>query len=176
VTRYVAFLGGINVGGHRVSMERLRDEFAALGASDVSTFIASGNVIFRTRATARTLEPRIETHLGEQLGYAVPTFLRTDAELSKAVALAPFGAVARPDTHVIAFLRAAPAAAARTATAALSNDRDRLEVHGKELHWLIHGGVSDSSLKTALVTKTVGQPFTMRNTTSLLKLSAQLAG
>jgi uncharacterized protein (DUF1697 family) len=176
MTRYVAFLGGINVGGHRPSMERLRAEFEALGLADVSTFIASGNVIFSTRATARTLEPRIEAHLGDQLGYGVPTFVRTDGELAKAVALAPFGAITPPDTHVIAFLRCAPAAAARSATAALSNHQDRFEVHGKELHWLIHGGVSDSSVKTSLVTKTVGQPFTMRNTKSLRKLAALLAG
>jgi uncharacterized protein (DUF1697 family) len=157
-------------------MEKLRAEFEALGLTEVSTFIASGNVIFSTRATARTLEPRIEAHLGDQLGYGVPTFLRADRELATAVALAPFGTVTPPDTHVIAFLRAAPPTAARSATAALSNDQDRFEVHGKELHWLIHGGVSDSSVKTSLVVKTVGQPFTVRNTKSLRKLVAQLVG
>jgi uncharacterized protein (DUF1697 family) len=157
-------------------MERLRGEFEALGLTDVSTFIASGNVVFSTRATARTLEPRIESHLADQLGYGVPTFVRTDRELTKAVGLAPFGAITPPNTHVIAFLRSAPPTAARSATAALSNDQDRFEVHGKELHWLIHGGVSDSSVKTSLLTKTIGQPFTVRNTKSLRKLVAQLAG
>ena len=45
-TRYVAFLRGINVGGHRVSMADLRDVFTSLKFGNVDTFIASGNVIF----------------------------------------------------------------------------------------------------------------------------------
>ena len=66
MTRYVAFLGGINVGGHRVSMERLRTEFGTLGFLDVSTFIASGNVIFTTRTTAHTSRrsPSVRAVLG----------------------------------------------------------------------------------------------------------------
>ena len=38
MARFVALLGGINVGGHRVTMDRLRAEVAALGYTDVATF------------------------------------------------------------------------------------------------------------------------------------------
>ena len=48
--QYIAFLRGINVGGHRVKMDRLRAIFAELGLKDVSTFIASGNVLFSTES------------------------------------------------------------------------------------------------------------------------------
>jgi uncharacterized protein (DUF1697 family) len=48
MTQYVAFLRGINVGGHRVKMDRLREIFEETGLSDVSTFIARGNVVFST--------------------------------------------------------------------------------------------------------------------------------
>lgn len=44
--RYFAFLRGINVGGHRIKMDRLREHVEALGFEHVETFIASGNVIF----------------------------------------------------------------------------------------------------------------------------------
>ena len=37
--RYVALLRGINVGGHRVKMDRLREFFEELGFQDVATFI-----------------------------------------------------------------------------------------------------------------------------------------
>jgi uncharacterized protein (DUF1697 family) len=55
VMRYVAFLRGINVGGHRVKMEHLRDLFTALRFSQVATFIASGNVIYDFRFHGREL-------------------------------------------------------------------------------------------------------------------------
>src|SRR4051794_1405623 len=89
--RYVAFLRGINVGGHRVKMDHLRDLFTALGFSNVTTFIASGNVIFDTPAPdVSAIESRIEGHLKASLGYEVDTFLRTPAELATVVAFRPF--------------------------------------------------------------------------------------
>lgn len=48
---HVAFLRGINVGGHRVKMDRLRGLFGEMGSEGVSTFIASGNVHFNSEAT-----------------------------------------------------------------------------------------------------------------------------
>jgi uncharacterized protein (DUF1697 family) len=64
VPRLITFLRAINVGGHTVTMAALRDHFAALGFEDVETFIASGNVIARSRTgSTQALERRIEAHL-----------------------------------------------------------------------------------------------------------------
>jgi uncharacterized protein (DUF1697 family) len=172
---YVAFLGGINVGGHRVTMERLRAEFEALGFTEVSTFIASGNVVFDADGTPPKLEAAIEPHLAKRLGYAVPTFVRTAAAVVRAATLSPFGEVSPPDTHIVAFLRKAPAAAAKRTVQALSNDRDRFEVHGADLHWLIHGNLLDSSVKPTALAKALGRQSTTRNTKSLRKLAAKLS-
>ncbi|HXY94833.1 MAG TPA: DUF1697 domain-containing protein [Acidimicrobiia bacterium] len=175
--RYVAFLGGINVGGHRISMEALRAEFAAMGYADVTTFIASGNVVFMAGGAVARLESRIEAELGARLGYVVPTFLRTPRALAAAVALEPFGSVGSRDTYLVNFLHTAPSAAARRATEALSNRRDRFEVHGKELHWLVvNGGVSDTTVKPTVLRRALGQPTTTRNVKSLRTLAARLAG
>ena len=174
VARYVAFLGGINVGGHRVTMDRLRAEFEALGFTSVRTFIASGNVLFEATGSRASLEPKIEARLAEELGYAVPTFVRTASAVRKASGLEPYGAIAEGDTHHIVFLRKAPTAAAKRATEALSNDQDRFEVHGTEVHWHIHGGLTDSSIKPSVLAKALGQPSTTRNTKSLRKLSDML--
>ena len=45
-----AFLRAINVGGHVVKMDQLRDFFIALRLIDVENFIASGNVIFESKS------------------------------------------------------------------------------------------------------------------------------
>ena len=50
--RYVAFLGGLNVGGHRVTGPELVAEFTSLGFTDVATFLASGKL-----QVAMLLEP-----------------------------------------------------------------------------------------------------------------------
>ena len=58
MTRYVAFLRAINVGGHVVKMEALRKLFESMGFQRVETYIASGNVIFdsEARKTERSRE------------------------------------------------------------------------------------------------------------------------
>ena len=45
---YIALLGGINVGGHNVKMEHLRQLFTQLGFADVRSYIQTGNVFFET--------------------------------------------------------------------------------------------------------------------------------
>ena len=59
--RRFAFLRAINVGRRTVRMERLREEFTALGFSAVETFIASGNVTFESGAVKeKPLRDKIE--------------------------------------------------------------------------------------------------------------------
>ena len=172
--RYVAFLGGINVGGHRVTMDRLRQELAPLGDGGVSTFIASGNVILSSRKRAATLEAAIEDRLVDALGYAVPTFVRRATDLGRIAAEEPWGAVPDGHTLVVWFLRDEPDGAATAATEALSNDQDRFAVLGTELYQQVRGGFSDSSVRPAVLARALGRPATARNRTSLRKLVATL--
>src|SRR5215469_5783898 len=85
MSRFIAFLRAINAGPDRaVKMELLRRVFKSLHFSDVTTFIGSGNVVFKTSAkNAKVLEKRIEKGLRRALGYEVAAFVRTDTELAK---------------------------------------------------------------------------------------------
>jgi uncharacterized protein (DUF1697 family) len=77
--RHAAFLRGMNVGGHRITNEELRALFTAMGLRNVETFRASGNVVFAADGeTPAKITSRIERELERSLGYAVPTFLRTE--------------------------------------------------------------------------------------------------
>lgn len=165
MARFVALLGGINVGGHRVTMERLRSEVAALGYTDVATFIASGNVLFTAPARGDH-EGRLAAHLGERLGWPVPTFVRTAAEIVAAADARPFGVVPEGSTHIVAFCGTAPS----TAIEATSTDVDRFVVHGREVHWLIAGKLMDSKVTLPKLAKLIG-PNTTRNITSLERLA-----
>lgn len=93
-TRYVALLRGINVGGHRVKMDRLRQVFCDIGLEDVRSYINSGNVFFAAseRDTA-ALTRTIESALHEALGYEVPAFLRTPSQLRDILDSDPFAGI-----------------------------------------------------------------------------------
>ena len=86
-TSYIAFLRGINVGGHTVKMERLRELFEELSLENVRSYINSGNLFFDTSEPDRSvLAKQIETHLIDVLGFEVPVFLRTPAEIQAVLA------------------------------------------------------------------------------------------
>ena len=90
--RYVALLRGINVGGKNIiPMAGLKACFEDLGLADVSTFIASGNVLFSTSASARALAGRIERALTSSFRYQAAIVLRSATELRSVVMRAPRG-------------------------------------------------------------------------------------
>lgn len=158
--RYVAFLRGMNLGNRRIKNDELRRFFEALGMIDVACFRASGNVIFGSeRVDEANLTKRIETGLAESLGYEVPVFLRSAAELRAISAFEPFVqsvlAASKGKVQVV-LLEQKPAAASRKKVLALSNSDDRLAVDGRELYWLPRGGMSESELDLKAIGAALG--------------------
>ena len=91
MTKYVALLRGINVGGNsKVEMVRLRSVFAALGYTDVSTYINSGNVLFATdKKYVLLLTGAIEHALKKEFGFPISVLLRDEKTLRKVAAAIP---------------------------------------------------------------------------------------
>lgn len=176
--RYFAFLRGINIGGHRVKMERLRELFEELGGENVATFIASGNVIFDAGDTDETaLEARAERRLHAALGYEAATFIRSLDELKAILAFEAFPvAELQKEGHslFVLFLRRPLAKSAQDAVEALHTDRDEFRVEGRETYWLSRGRTMDSLVSAAELGKATGKAeCTSRNITTIRKLVAK---
>jgi len=178
--QYIAFLRGINVGGHRVKMDRLRSLFDELGFSDVSTFIASGNVIFADASDdVGALREAIEGHLAESLGYEVAVFLRSPAQLAAMLGSNPpeddSGASTAP-SHYVIFLHAAASESLRSTVAALTSETDAFLFSGTEIHWRIQGKLSESPLFGGAIERALrGTPTTTRNMNTIRRIAAKTA-
>lgn len=171
--RYFAFLRAINVGGHTVKMDLLRQHFEGLGLLNVETFIASGNVIFEEdRDDVGSLEVRIEDTLKEKLGYPVATFIRTPRELARIAVHQPFSARVFDSAAAfnVAFLKSPQDETAVGRLAALENEFDRFHVEEREMYWLCQVRQSESKFSNAVLEKILGQPATMRNVNTIKKL------
>ena len=177
--QYVAFLRGINVGGHRIRMVQLRGLFEDMGFANVSTFIASGNVVFwASSGDVGSLAARIEHHLADRLGYDVTTFIRSPAELQ---AMAAFGAAdavtGDPSTSslYVVLLRAPAADELRSRLFDLRSEMDEFRFSGREIYWLIQGKITESPLFGRVFEKAIrGVPNTTRNITTIRRLVAKL--
>jgi uncharacterized protein (DUF1697 family) len=176
MTQFIAFLRAINVGGHTVKMDRLRQIFESLGFSSVETFIASGNVVFETRTEdAGALEKQIEAVLREALGYEVATFIRTRAELAAIANYQPFS---QADLDVaaafnVAFLAGPLDDESKQKLMALKTDIDDFAVHGREIYWLCRKKQSDSTFSNAVLEKTLRRQATLRGVNTVRKMAAR---
>src|SRR5688572_11753375 len=84
---FVALLRGVNVGGNNIiSMKSLKTSFEKLGFSDVSTYINSGNILFKAKESdARKLETKIEAMLSRDYNLGCKVVVRNFAEMASLI-------------------------------------------------------------------------------------------
>jgi uncharacterized protein (DUF1697 family) len=174
--KWIAFLRAINVGGHTVRMEELRDLFSSLGLSDVETYIASGNVVFESNAkNARLLEITIEKTLRQAFGYEVATFIRTASELSYIA-----NWVAFPQSQLdaaaafnIAFLAEPLDRESKKKVLGLKTAFDDFAVRGREIYWLCRRKQSDSTISNVVLEKALSRQLTIRGINTIRKMAVK---
>ena len=176
--KLIAFLRAINVGGRTVKMDRLREIFETMGFSNVETFIASGNVIFETKAKdVGKLEKTIEKELKEKLGFEVVTFIRSDSELAGIADYKPYSK-SKIDSATalnVVFLSEPLDAKSKRLVMALKTDIDDFHVHGREVYWLCLKKQSESKFSNNLLEKTLGMKSTMRGMNTVMKMAKKYA-
>jgi uncharacterized protein (DUF1697 family) len=87
LTRYVAFLRGVNVGGVNLKMAAVADALTEAGFTGVKTVLASGNVLLESKASVKAVRTKVEATLRETFGYdawVLAYDLETVAAISKA--------------------------------------------------------------------------------------------
>lgn len=89
---YVAFLRGINVGGHKkIKMVDLREMLQKMHFESVETYIQSGNVVFKSvDSNIISLEEKIKKGIADTFGFDVPVLLKTRIDLIKILNESPF--------------------------------------------------------------------------------------
>lgn len=170
MSKYIAFLRAINVGGHNVKMEHLKGHFESLGFSNVETFIASGNVIFESAAKDPSkLEKKIEAHLHEALGYEVSTFLRSPAEIA---AVAKYKAFKNTGEALnVAFIAEGLDQESTLKLLTYKNEIDDFHVHEREIYWQCQVRQSDSKFSNAVLEKAIRRRATLRGISTIQKMA-----
>jgi len=142
MTLFVAFLRGINVGGHIVKKEQLREAFESLGFQNVVTHKQSGNVIFETGSSRKEVKPRIEEKLRGALGFDVAVFIRTIPELKNIISQDPFNGQEKEDTSFMVTMLPYPVPNSRLQLPLTipKSTAEILSARGSEVFSVTHGG------------------------------------
>jgi uncharacterized protein (DUF1697 family) len=174
----VAFVRAVNVGGRTATKDQLIAATESAGAVHVSTFLASGNVLFAPgdlpgRRTA--LEAALGRTLQDELGFHSEVFVRTRRQLVVLGDGDPWdGAVdLEAGTYNVAFLHRALPPGEQEELRSHSTPHDHLAAVGTELHWHTAGKMSESELfDRPLLDRPVA--MTMRNIRTVRRLVGRL--
>ena len=176
MSRFVAFLRGINVGEHRVTKEQLLEAFKRAGVEGAATFRQSGNVIFEIpEDNSQELAPKIEATLKDVLGYDVSVFIRSINELKSMLKLDTFkGQNKEGASFLVTFLAQAsdfplPLPATIPKSTALV-----VKILGREVYSVTHGG-GEGALPNHFVEVKLKTKATTRNINVLMEIANKYA-
>jgi uncharacterized protein (DUF1697 family) len=176
VPRYVALLGSINVGGNRLKMADLKGALEAEGFENVTTVVASGNVLFEhKRAGDAALAKEIEAVVKDRFGIASFAAVRSRDEIEGAIAGNPFAKDGEAKCVHTLFLEEPLDRAAVKSFAAGYDGPERIAAGGRELFIDYAGEVARSQIDPALKkAKLIKSRATARNIRSLTRILDKL--
>jgi uncharacterized protein (DUF1697 family) len=171
---YLAILRGINVSGHKIiPMKELKALFEELDFQGVSTYIQSGNVLFRAPAAdPKTLASQIEARIQDRYQFHVPVIIRTAADLKAALDRNPFllQGNPEPDKLHVTFLADHPAPALVEQVSSGHYDPDQCHISEREVFLYCPQGYGNTKLNNSFFEKKLGVTATTRNLKTVRQL------
>jgi uncharacterized protein (DUF1697 family) len=175
MTKYIALLRGINVGGNnKIGMKELAAAFAEAGFSDVRTYINSGNVVFSSGLDAATAQSLCETLIARSFDLNIAVAILTAEELADALAHAPDWWGKTPDVRHNAIFVIAPATAEAVFDEAgeIKPEYEKTAYHGKLIFWTVPPAtISRTRWFTAITKKGLSPKITIRNHKTAYRLA-----
>lgn len=169
MTIYIALLRAVNVGGTgKLPMSELKALCQAAGFQDVRTYIASGNVIFQSKANEAAVKKALEAKLTDYASRPVDVLVRTAAELANVVSNNPFPDKAANRTLTI-FLDAPPPT--DTLDSISGRSSELLHIGVREIYVHYTDGIAGSKLK--IPAARTGTARNMNTLAKLVQMSAQ---
>lgn len=177
LSKQLALIRGINVGGKMVSMARLRELMEAAGYRNVKTHLQSGNVVYDARdATEEMCAQEIRKIVLEHFGHSVAVLIRAPGDLRRIVAEDPLRDVADdPARHLVEFLPSLPDGERLSSLDPSEFLPDRFAFGEREVHLYYPNGVHEARLTHALLERRLGVSATARNWNTVTKLLSLMA-
>lgn len=168
---YIALLRGIG-GKYTFPMKELVVLLEKTGLRQVKTYIASGNVLFKSRAEAPALADKISKIIDKNFGFAPHVVVLTPEQLKRAIKQNPFPeAELAPTTLHISFMNSAPKSPDIEKLETLKAPGEQFLLKDKAFYVHTPDGAGRSKLFTRME-KSLGVPATARNWRSVCKLQS----
>jgi uncharacterized protein (DUF1697 family) len=163
---YISMLRGVNVGGGKMEMEKLRRLYEVLGFKSVRSYIQSGNVLFECpggKHDDSEISDTIEKQIKKAFDMDVPVLIRTDEEIRGIIRNNPFAKKDPTKLHVT-FLRSAPMQNPPIEEIRKVKDaKEEFAIMGKEVYLFLPNGYGTSKLSNTFFERKLKVAATTRN-------------
>jgi uncharacterized protein (DUF1697 family) len=164
MAKFVALLRAVNVGGTgKLPMTYLRDMCSDAGFARVQTYIASGNVVFESKASPAKVKADLEARLLAYAGKPVGVIVRTATQMAAVLKANPFPKAA-PNHTVAIFLDKPPPTDALAHVVGMKDEEVRLGA--REILICYGSGIGKSKLRIP-----AAKTGTARNMSTIAKLA-----
>jgi uncharacterized protein (DUF1697 family) len=169
MTKYVAFLRGINVGGRQIKMTELKACFEKAGFKNVSTLLQTGNVSFESDQKAPVLKSQIETLLTKTFNYPAKVIVVSVDDLNKIIEANPFKDAPKDYHQYIIFFE--NGLEKEFVAEAPEAKGEKTKTGEGVVYWKVRRGVTLQSQRGKLLSKSKYRNFnTNRNINTLAKI------
>jgi uncharacterized protein (DUF1697 family) len=171
---FISILRGINVSGQKkIQMADLKALYEDLKFKDVTTYIQSGNVIFKGKSSSdQKLAKRIEDAIYERYNFNVPVIIRTVEEMEHAISVNPFLKQSKIDIEKlhITFLAEIPEQENVESIRNINYSPDRFIIIDKEVYLYCPNGYGITKLSNNFFEQKLKIKATTRNWRTVNKL------
>lgn len=169
--KYCAFLRGVNVKGTNMKMAEVCQVFKNSGMEDVSSVLASGNIVFSSDKNTDELKGILEKAMSEYFNYEAFIFVKTAEDTELFWTKNPFEK--KEDFHTYAFVGNENIAniLMNEFENASKSENEKVEIVNNIFYWQVSkGNTLDSSFGKVLGKKSLKDQFTSRNINTFEKI------
>jgi uncharacterized protein (DUF1697 family) len=171
VTRYAAFLRGVNVGGVNLKMAEVAKAFEDAGFTNVRTILASGNLLLESRSAVDAVRTKAEKALRDTFGYDA-WVLAYDIETVAAISEAyPFAREVDGHHSYVTFITDEKALDELAELAKAAGPDEKIERGAGVIYWQVpKTGTLDTTIGKTMGKKRYKSSTTTRNLRTLDKV------
>lgn len=171
MTRYAAFLRGVNVGGINLKMAEVADALVGAGFTNVRTILASGNVLLESSAGPAAVREKAEAALRGRFGYDAWVLVYDVDTVRGLVQAYPFAREVDGYQSYITFVADAAVLDELAGLAGAAGPEEKVSRGEGVVYWQVpEGGTLDSTIGKTMGKARYKSSTTTRNLRTLAKV------
>jgi len=169
--KYCAFLRGVNVKGTNMKMADVCQVFKDSGMDNVTSILASGNIVFSSDKKADELKQILEKAMSDYFSYEAFLFVKSQEETENFWNGNPFEK--NDELHIYSFVGndGVEKVLMKEFENALKSENEKAEIVNNIFYWQVSkGNTLDSTFGKILGKKSLKDQFTSRNMNTFEKI------